>query len=69
MASVQKAFGAKVRKQRLKLGLSQSELAELLDCYQPDVSDIEQGHHAPTIATVERIAKALKVPVKFFFNF
>jgi transcriptional regulator with XRE-family HTH domain len=61
MATLQETFGDKVRARRQELGMNQKEFAEKLDMHQPDVCNIENGKHAPTLTTVERIAKVLKV--------
>ncbi len=44
----------------MSLGLTQVELARKLKILQSTLSDIETGRHAPTLGTVEKIAKALK---------
>lgn len=65
MASeLQVAFGENVQKRRLSLKLTQIELADKLSIQQSTLSDIENGRHAPTLETVERIAKALKTTAK-----
>lgn len=65
MASeLQVSFGESVRERRAKLKLTQIELAGLLKIQQSTLSDIEKGRHAPTLETVEKIAKALKTTAK-----
>jgi transcriptional regulator with XRE-family HTH domain len=65
MASeLQVSFGEHVRDRRRALKLTQIELAEQLDIRQSTLSDIENGRHAPTLETVEKIAKALKTTAK-----
>ena len=54
-------FGARVRELREQLGLTQVELADKADMYQPDLCDLEKGRHSPTLETVGRIASALGV--------
>lgn len=68
MATLQESFGARVRERRTKMKLSQAELAERIGWNQPDISDLENGHHAPSLTTIERLADALEVSPKFFFN-
>ena len=68
MANITQTFGSKVRARREQLGLSQSDLAELLECSQPNISELEKGNHSPSLSTVERIAKALEVTVEYFFK-
>jgi len=65
MASeLQVSFGENVRERRVALKLTQIELAEKLKIRQSTLSDIENGRHAPTLATVEKIAKVLKTTAK-----
>lgn len=65
MASeLQVSFGESVRERRLKLQLTQVDLARKLGIRQSTLSDIEKGRHAPTLETVERIAKALNTTAK-----
>lgn len=61
MASLKETFGDRVRDRRREMNLNQSDLAKLIDTTQSTISDIEKGQHAPTLDTVARIAKALKV--------
>ena len=63
-SDLQVTFGERVRSRREKLGWSQAKLAAELEMHQPDVCDLEKGRHAPTLETVEKIAKALGVKAK-----
>lgn len=60
MASLTESFGERVKKLRLDRGLSQIDLSKLTGLRQATISAIETGTHAPTLNTVELIAKALK---------
>jgi transcriptional regulator with XRE-family HTH domain len=61
MASeLQVAFGEHVRDRRAALKLTQIDLSRKLGIRQSTLSDIENGRHAPTLETVEKLAKALK---------
>jgi DNA-binding XRE family transcriptional regulator len=55
--------GRKIRKMRNAKGLTQAELARAAGMVRPNLSRIEAGKHRPSLATLERIAAALKVPV------
>jgi transcriptional regulator with XRE-family HTH domain len=55
------AFGRNVRKCREELDYSQETLAEKSDLDQTYISGIECGKRNPSIKSVIRIAKALKV--------
>ena len=56
---------SKIKLLREKLGLSQEKLARLADISNNTIIYIEAGkQHNPTIETLEKIAKALNVPVE-----
>ena len=52
-------LGHKIKLKRLKLELSQEELAEKVGIDQSDLSKIEKGNANPSIKTISRIAKGL----------
>lgn len=52
-------FGKRVREQRLKMKLSQEELAHQAESNRTYISDVERGTRNPSILIVERIAKVL----------
>lgn len=56
-------LGARIRKMRETKGLTQEALADAVGMMRSNISRIEAGKHHPTLDTLERIAKALKVPV------
>lgn len=49
--------------------LSQAELAERIDRTADAVSQLERGVSLPSFETLERLAKALDVPIRDFFDF
>lgn len=53
-------FGKKIKKERLKLGLSQEKLAEIADIHRNYVGMIERAEKNVTLLNIEKIAKALK---------
>jgi len=55
--------GAAIRKLREAKGLTQEELAASVGMMRSNISRIEAAKHRPTLDTMERIAKALKVAV------
>ena len=55
--------GAKIRKLRAARGVTQTELATAVGMMRSNISRIEAAKHRPTLETLERIAKALKVSV------
>ena len=57
-----KSLGDKIRKLRKQKDLTQEELAELASIDPKSVIQIENGKRNPTLNTIDKIAKALKVP-------
>jgi DNA-binding XRE family transcriptional regulator len=55
--------GATIRRLREARGLTQGQLAGAIGMMRSNISRIEAAKHRPTLETLERIAKALKVPV------
>ena len=56
-----KHFGNRLREARVGAGLSQSELEELSGIPKARLSRYENGHVEPSIQTLARLARALKV--------
>jgi transcriptional regulator with XRE-family HTH domain len=54
-------FGQSVRNLRLRLGISQEELAERAELHRTYISGIERGARNVTLRNIERLAKALGV--------
>ena len=52
-------LGAAIRKRRHAIGLSQEDLAELIDCHRNYVGTIERGEQNITFDLLIRFAKAL----------
>lgn len=61
-------LGETLKKVREAKGLSQKELAGLLDMPQPQYSRIESGKTDPSFTTLERIAKALGISLAELFK-
>jgi transcriptional regulator with XRE-family HTH domain len=51
-----------IRTARIRAGLTQKRLAELVDRDQSEISRIEAGKTAVTVPLLLRLARALKVP-------
>ena len=49
-------------------GLTQEQLAEVIERSVEAVSNIERGISLPTLDTIDRVAKAASVPITFFFE-
>lgn len=61
-------LGKWMLKARLIQGLTQKELAIRSGISQPRVSGIEKGAMLPTLPQIIRLARALVVPIQWFFN-
>jgi transcriptional regulator with XRE-family HTH domain len=60
-------IGARLRQLREEKGLTQADIEEktgLMTCY---ISRVENGHKVPSIATLERFAWALGIPLHHLF--
>ena len=62
-------LGVKIRILREAAGLTQEQLAEAADISVKFTGYVERGQRAPSIKTLEQIAKALKVAPKELFEF
>lgn len=58
-ADLIRAFGEVVRRERLRLGLSQERLAEKADLHPNYISLVERGKSAAALDTIASIAAAL----------
>ena len=61
-------IGKQVRELRTSAALSQQELARLADTTQAGIARIEAGDVLPTIATLDRIGRALGVDLLVCFQ-
>jgi transcriptional regulator with XRE-family HTH domain len=69
MENTKALLGARIREIRKARGLTQEQLAEMIDVEQKHVSRIESGKNYPSIDLLEKMAAALKVPLMGFFDF
>jgi len=69
MANLRQQFGARLRSIRHGRKLSQEEFAELVGISVDFLSLIERGVSAPSFEVLEGMAKALRLPLKDFFDF
>jgi transcriptional regulator with XRE-family HTH domain len=65
---LQKTFGARIRFFRLKIGLSQEELAGRCNLDRAYVGGIERGERNPSLKNIAIIATALQVPISALFD-
>lgn len=61
-------IGSMVKKRRKELGMSQEELAEVLNVTYQQVQRYENGKNRLNVENIQIIADALSVPVTFFFK-
>src|SRR2546427_11599850 len=61
------SFATEVRACRGRLGISQEELAGRAGLHRTYVSDIERGAHNLSLESIDKLAKALEIPVSTFF--
>ena len=61
--------GKRVKELRHKLGISQEELADLAELDRTYITSVECGKRNISIVNIEKLAIALKVTLKQFFDF
>lgn len=69
MKDIKVLFGRRIKELRKNRGLSQEELAERADMSSKYISRIEMGQSFPSIETLAKLANALNVELKDFFEF
>ena len=52
-----------VRRLRKRRGMSQQKLAQRAGLSREYVARLEIGHHNPSLSTLQKLARALRVPV------
>ena len=62
-------FWNKVRAERLKRNLSQEKFAEIIGVHRTYIGMIERAEKNITLTNIEKIAKALKIPINKLFQF
>ncbi len=67
--TTKKLLGARIKELRKLRGYSQDRLSEKIDIDAKHLSRIEVGGSYPSLDTLERIAKALRIDLKDFFTF
>ncbi len=63
-----KEIGARVKKRRKEIGMSQEKLAEILNVTYQQVQRYENGVNKLNVENIQLIADALSVPVSYFFE-
>lgn len=65
---IKERVALRIRTIRKRRGLSQEEMAELIERSPDTISNIERAISIPTYETLEALAKGLKVPLADFFQ-
>lgn len=60
--------GQAVRVARKRKGLTQQELAELVDCTPESISNLERGYRLPSLETLLSVAQHLDSPIAELFE-
>ena len=63
MADVRQRLARNLRKLRLAKGVSQETFADEAGLHRTYISDLERGARNPSITIVDKIARALEVPI------
>lgn len=62
--TVERALARAIIQQRIAHELTQNDMAELMGVPQGNVSRLESGSRTPTIATLQKAASALHIPLE-----
>ena len=65
---LKKTLGVQVRLARKRLGLTQEQLAGLIERSVEAVSNIERGQSLPALGTLHKLSTALEVPLRDFLD-
>ena len=67
IGAVHLMIGGRLRSLRIQKKLSQGDIERRSGLLRPYLSRVEQGHVVPSIVTLEKMARALEVPLYRFF--
>ena len=62
------AFSDKLKKLRMKKGMKQSELADILHLRQSSISDYENNRSTPNPETIKKIAEYFNVSANYLLD-
>lgn len=65
--NIKQELGEKIKRERKKCGLTQEQLAEMIDISARNLSNIEVGQNFPKTETFEKILKALDISTEDLF--
>jgi len=69
MSDIEKLIGGKITEVRLLKKMTQAQLAEKVNVSVETISRMERGVAFPSLKTMDKIANALNVALKDFFDF
>jgi transcriptional regulator with XRE-family HTH domain len=64
---VKSRFGLAIKQRRQEVGISQEVLAEWAGLHRTYIGDIERGARNLSLENIEKIAKALQIPISDLF--
>jgi ribosome-binding protein aMBF1 (putative translation factor) len=67
MGDLEQKVGKRIQKFRKATGITQQELANKISMNRAHLGHLEQGRKTPSLETIEKIAKALKIYPKDLF--
>ena len=68
MEDIRARFGKAVRQRRHKLGVSQEAFADLCGLDRTYLGGIERGERNVALVNIEKIARALRIPLSELFR-
>lgn len=69
MSQLRQQFAKRLKELRLRKGMTQEELANTAHLSVSFIRSIEQGTHAPSFESIEKLSFALALQTKELFNF
>jgi len=69
MADLREKFGARLRQLRREADLTQEQLASAAGVSVDFLSLVERGINAPSFENIEKLSRALDVPIRELFSF
>ena len=66
---IREKVGKRVKELRNKLGVSQEELADMVELDRTYITSVECGRRNISVVNIEKLATALNVTLKEFFDF
>ena len=69
MLTIEQKLGRRIAHVRQKARLTQAQLAEASGYSEDFIGLVERGINAPSVSGLERIAKAVHVPIMSLFDF